>query len=295
MTLRLRLRSNMRQRSLAAVCGVAILAVAGPVLADEKENEICANAAEDAQGLQREGKLTQARDKLVACARASCPAFIRKDCSGWLADVDKSMPSVVVRAVDAQNRDLANVRVLIDGKVVAEKLDGRAVPLDPGDHVVRYEAPSFTPVTEKVLVRQGEANRLLTVTLRPTSGAGGPGDAKGNGSEGRGGVPLISWVLGGTGLAFAGAGGLLWGMGRSDHGSLEDGCARTSSCRQDDVDSAQTKLLIGDIALGAGLVAIGAAVVLAVVGRPASKPPAPNGSTDGAPLRVVGRNASAWR
>src|SRR5687767_4739055 len=110
-----RLRSILTMRGCCQRWLVGLAVGFGPILtadqarADEKENEVCASAAEEAQGLQREGKLTQAREKLVLCARASCPAFIRKDCTGWLTEVDKSMPSIVVRATDANSRDVAGV------------------------------------------------------------------------------------------------------------------------------------------------------------------------------------------
>lgn len=235
--------------------------------------DTCANAAEESQALRRDGKLTQARRALMTCSRAECPTFVRKDCTGWLADVERILPSVVVRAVDAKGKDLTKVRVLVDGVVIAESLDGRAINVDPGAHEITYETEGSTPVTDKVLIRQGETNRLLTATFAvaapATPAAIAPPPKERDTPEKKSSVPLTSWILGGTGLVLGGVGIAMWASGKSDHSSLESGCAVTRSCAQSDVDSAQTKLLVGDIAIGAGLVAIGAAVVLALVSKDA--------------------------
>ena len=43
---------------------------------------------------------------------------------------------------------------------------------------------------------------------------------------------------------------------------LENGCGRTVSCRQDDVDSARAKLVVGNVALAIALVTGGVAAYL---------------------------------
>jgi hypothetical protein len=83
-------------------------------------------------------------------------------------------------------------------------------------------------------------------------------------------VPGATWALGGLAFVFTAVGVVLWSTGTSDHDEMEAGCARTRTCVQSDVDSAKTKLLVGDVAVGLGLVAIGAAVYFALT---APKPP----------------------
>jgi hypothetical protein len=271
-----------QSRTRAFVLSVALLGVTlvtSASRADEPVNvETCANAAEESQALRRDGKLTQARRALVTCARAGCPAFIRKDCTGWLAEVERNLPSVVIRAIDAKGKDLTKVRVLADGVVLAESLDGRPINIDPGEHAITYETDGAAPVTETVLIRQAETSRLLTVTFAAPPAAAPPVKADKETEKGKESaaatphrsIPIASWILGGGGLVLGGLGVALWASGTSDHASLESGCAVTRSCAQSDVDSAQTKLLVGDIAIGAGIVAIGAAVVLALVSKDAA-------------------------
>jgi hypothetical protein len=275
------MRGSKTYAALATAAGLAlILSVADAAAAPGPSSDVdaCANAAEESQPLRKEGKLTQARERLVICARSSCPAFIQKDCSSWLSEVEKTIPSIVIRALDAKGKDLTNVRVLVDGKPLTSKLDGRPLSLDPGEHVFTYETAGARPVTETVLIRQAESNRLVSVTFNgPTSSASAStstSTAAKPSTETSRSIPTVSWVLGGAGVLLAGAGALLWISGKSDHSSMESGCARTHSCLQDDVDSAQGKLLLGDIALATGVVALGAAVVLAIVLK--APPPAGN-------------------
>ena len=45
---------------------------------------------------------------------------------------------MAVHARDAKGEDLTEVRLTIDGETVAERLDGRALTLDPGTHTFRF-------------------------------------------------------------------------------------------------------------------------------------------------------------
>src|SRR4051812_23133074 len=91
--------------------------------------QTCATAAETAETLRHGGKLLQARERLLVCTRAVCPTIVRADCIQWLAEVDVALPALVVRARDAEGRDVLAVRVLLDGHPWLDKLDGRAAPV----------------------------------------------------------------------------------------------------------------------------------------------------------------------
>src|SRR4051794_37283699 len=85
----------------------------------------CGKAAEEAQALRDGGQLQAALDKLVRCSADHCPVVVRKDCVTWMDQVEKAIPSVIVNAVDSRGHDVMGVRVIVDGKVVRERLDGR--------------------------------------------------------------------------------------------------------------------------------------------------------------------------
>src|SRR5688572_20642579 len=110
---------------------IAVPAVsAGPAAEKETETQTekdaCFARHEDAQRERRQGRLLAARTGLLVCSGASCPAAIRADCIEWLAEVSRSLPSIVVNA-RARGADLADVRVFIDGRQAVERLTGAAL------------------------------------------------------------------------------------------------------------------------------------------------------------------------
>ena len=145
----------------AAALVVAALAAASPALADDTVRA-CIDASTQGQTLRQQGHLLDARDRMIACSRDACPAVVRSHCVRWLGELDNRIPSVVVRAQDGAGTDLFDARVLIDGR--PGKLDGRAVSLDPGEHVVTVESGAGR-MQERVILVEGEASRL--VMLRP--------------------------------------------------------------------------------------------------------------------------------
>ncbi len=109
-----------------------------------------------------------------------------------------------------------------------------------------------------------------TSTPTSTSTSTSTSDSTSGGPESRPakrGVPVATWVLGGAGLAAIGAGVFFWVSGLGDRSDLYAGCGLTHSCAQSDVDASRTKLLIGDVAVGAGIVALGVATYFALAPR----------------------------
>jgi hypothetical protein len=222
----------------------------------------CIAAAEHAQPLRASGHLLEARAALITCAADSCPTTVRADCVTWLTEVNGEIPSVVVQAKSASGEDLADVTVLADGTALKSSLDGLPIPLDPGSHRLRFESPGREPVEQTVLLHQRERRAVSVTLLRPEDKV-----ARDSGPpmpphevEGSPRIPTISWVLGGASLALAGTGIALWVVGKGEKTDLDDGCGKTSSCAHDDIVASRTKLVIGDVLVGAGLVALGAGV-----------------------------------
>lgn len=216
----------------------------------------CATAAESAQTLRDEGKLRGAREQLLTCARDVCPEIIRGDCVRWLGDLEKALPTVVLRARDARGDDVIAVSVSMDGKPLVAALDGKAVAVDPGAHRFRFETATSAPVETEVLVGQGEHNRTVLVTFQgaaPPASAEGPAAAPT--SSGRSVGPFIT---GGIGVVLLGAFAVLDLTAWSDVDRLKDGCGRTSTCSTSEVGSVDTRITLSKVALGAGLGALAA-------------------------------------
>ena len=161
------MRSPVLARKTASTFGLAIAltitAHSGHARADDKAE--CVAAADEGQQLRDEGSYLRAHDAFVTCARLVCPAVVSKSCTQWLHDLDDGMPSIVVRARDERGNDLASVRVFLDGVLLSDKLDGRPISVDPGEHVLRFESADGKPVEQRVVVRASEKNRAIDVTL----------------------------------------------------------------------------------------------------------------------------------
>jgi hypothetical protein len=130
------------------------------------DKNACADASEAGQQQRIEGKLREARDKFVACSQSSCPAIVKRDCDQWLSEVDAVLPSIILVARDA-GRDIAAVHVVIDNGPALDRLDGKAIAIDPGEHVVRFEIDGRPPVTERIVIHEGEKQHVVAVDLPP--------------------------------------------------------------------------------------------------------------------------------
>src|SRR5262249_54424310 len=155
------------------------------------------------------------------CSREPCPGLLQRDCAAWLANLDTRLPSVVVSAQDPDGHDTAEVKVTLDQTPLLERLDGKAIPLDPGEHLLRFERQGSPPVEEKVIAREGEQRRVLAVHFERAKGSTPvtppPPQQKG--------VPAAVWILGGAGLAFGGAFTALGVIAKNDRDHLRATCA----------------------------------------------------------------------
>jgi hypothetical protein len=131
----------MRDRkAIRPLLALSVLAAAAlvPAAAHADDREQCITSAEQAQTLRDEGKYRRAREQMLVCARDVCPAAIKSDCGKWLDTLDREAPTVVFGARDA-GKDVTDVKVSMDGVVVAERLDGKAQLVDTGEHTFTFE------------------------------------------------------------------------------------------------------------------------------------------------------------
>ncbi len=281
----------LRALFLALLVGGVDARAAGNVTVDR-----CISASELGQTLRDQGQLLEARGQFVACAHSACPAAIRGECTKWLAGVDTRIPTIAVRAQDPKGEDLLDVRVFVDGKLAKERLDGRSIPVNPGDHRLRVEYEDAKPVELRILAREGEQNRLIDVTLSsgddaappdvpatppvtssppgPTTSPVTPPLPPPAQSWSIAQVPTGVWVLGGVGLVGAGTFAYYGNRGKSAVDEMRETCA--PRCARSRVDDAQRDATIANVALGLGLTALATAGVWIVLGIPSSKSSQPS-------------------
>jgi hypothetical protein len=262
-------------RRLASGCALAIAVATtlGVPLARADESprdeasDLCFSAAERAQPLMREKRLREARSELETCARDECPRAARADCRGWLADVARQEPSIVISAHEIRGslmHDLHGVRAIVDGTVAAESADDTPLVVDPGPHHLQLERPGAAPIERSIDVREGEKRRLVNVYWWA------PAETSPSGAR----TPLAAYVLGGVGVVAVGAGTFLEVGGLVRRGELAN-CRKTRTCLQSDVDTAHHLALAGDASLGIGIALLAGALVLDLI-RPATGPLQPN-------------------
>ena len=185
-------------RTRAAFVGLALVVVSAGAAADPTKPE-CLAANDKAQDLRQAGKLKAAREQLAVCVAQSCPGPVRDDCVQRLAEIATVQPSIVFAVKDSAGDDLSAVNVTVDGQPFAEKLDGAALAVDPGDHTFRFEGVGA--VTNKhIVVREGEKGRREAVVLGAKSTATGSSAALGE-HGGMGTQKTLGLVVGGVGVA----------------------------------------------------------------------------------------------
>ena len=236
--------------------------------APKKSQQHCIAAAESGQQLRSNGRLHEARKAFGLCTASTCPGVIRRDCGRWVDELDTLIPTLSVKLVDGAGNEVAEGRVLMDGEPFSRSADGHATAIDPGPHRFSWLRDEGSNVDEQFLVREGEHNRVLSLRA-PTVTVGPPPPTAA--SEPRSPGPL-PWIVGGTGVALATVGGIFWAIGLNDRSTLSSTCATSHTCAQSDVEASQSKLVIGDVLLGVGLVAILGAVYLSL--RPGAAAPA---------------------
>jgi hypothetical protein len=247
-----------RGRGLRTFGIAALLLALGAIgrVARADSTEACLAAYEKSQQLRQDGKLAASREQLVQCVQSTCPSLVKKDCSQWLAELDASTPTVIVNARDAQGKDVAKVRVLVDGVVLMDQLDGKPHQIDPGVHVFRYEREGAEAIEESIVIQEREKNRVITAKLAPPAQASSGPAMRSMEVSPR--SPVLGYTLLGVGVAGAAAFGVLAAIGKHDVDQMRDGpdhCA--PDCPSSRVDAAKTKIIVANVSLGVGLIAAG--------------------------------------
>jgi len=261
--------------ALAAL--VAVGTIATPAAADDAA---CINAVEQALHLRKSGKLHDALRSLAACSDPACPAEVRAECTQRIDAAGAAMPTLVFAAKDGAGNDLFAVTVAMDGAPLTASLDGRPLSIDPGEHAFRFETAGQPPVDKTLVVREGEKNRVETVTLGPAapppapmasiaSPPAAPAPSTWNGRK------TLAVVTGGVGVVGVGL-GIAWAAFASSAQSQERSNCSASSCTNrgqavEDYNTAQKNATGATVGIIAGAALVGAGVVLWIT-APASAP-----------------------
>jgi hypothetical protein len=239
-----------------------------PALGDAQPADQCAAAYELAQERRLEGALTEARVELRQCVRDECAEFIRSSCAEWLDQTEAAIPSLVLR-VRRGGSDVTNVRVLKNGSAWLERIDARAIEVNPGSYKLSFETQDGARAVVDVTVRETEKNRAVDVDIpvgaaalkaaaAPPARSDTPAAASRNLT-----APLVAL---GVGTAALGGFVALASVGRKQESDLADECG--PRCSDDELAPVRTKYLFADVALGTSIVAFGVAAYLLFIPGP---------------------------
>ncbi|MGH7436912.1 MAG: hypothetical protein ACRENE_14665 [Polyangiaceae bacterium] len=185
----------------------------------------------------------------------------------------------------------------MDGAVIADRLDGGAIALDPGSHEFTFQSEERPPLSETLVLREEEISRRETVTFAapaevappatapaaactpsspPSASASGADVAERRPAESRSGQRTLALVVGGVGAAGVVAGIVFGSMTLAAWGSVKSECPRLVDCSAaayDDRSRALTYGTISTVSLIAGSVLLaGGAVLYLTAPRAASQP-----------------------
>ncbi|HLK36434.1 MAG TPA: hypothetical protein VKU41_06745 [Polyangiaceae bacterium] len=268
----------MEARLFVVAAATASAALFGrPVHAAGPTKDECIDANESAQSLLRTGKLLAAKRKLLTCVAPSCPGPVRDDCSQRLNDVEAKTPTVVFEVRSDADRDLSAVGVTMDGEPLIERLDGTAIPVDPGEHKFAFHADGFADEQRTLVIHESDKNRREHVVLVGAPPPAAPAPPSRATPEGPAPTPtpssddgrtqrLVALGLGGAGVVGLVIGGTFALVAKStyDHALNQECNGVTTGCSGTGVSEGQSafsQATVATVGFAAGAVLLGGGAV----------------------------------
>ncbi len=163
----------VRRHFGAAGAAATVLFFAASGVSATAPNELrCRAAHESAKERERTGHLREAKEFLLACARSTCGRALRRACAAEVTQLDTvDLPSVVPAVTDDAGAPMADVQLTMDGELLASRLDGQPIAVDPGLHEFSFATKGQVFATQKIMVVQGQQGRPLSASLRSPDSA----------------------------------------------------------------------------------------------------------------------------
>jgi hypothetical protein len=263
---------------VAAALLVAATSAAPPAHAADPTISDCLTAAEASLKLRADHKLRLTRTQLLVCASPACPGEIRQECMKRIDEVNAAAPTLVLAVKNTAGHELVAVKVTVDGQVMATHLDGSALAIDPGAHEFTFEASGLPPLTQTIILHEGEKDRREVVVLRGTSapasatGASAQPDSSGGASSAESAPPgagkgqrVAGAVLGAFGIAGLAGGGVFGVLASSGWKSAQNECPGHAGCSPQaikDRSNAVTEAMLSTVGFIAGGVLLAGGVTI---------------------------------
>lgn len=204
-----------------------------PALAKPTKSQ-CVDANTAGQAARLSGKLKEAREQLTLCGEAACPAIVRTDCIQRLDEIAKIQPTIVLGVKGTSGVDLTQVTVTVDGQLFTDKLDGTALPVDPGSHAFVFTIPGEPPVTRNLVIQEGEKGRIERVSLAPPLGPPSATSPGADAPSGLGTQRTLGVSAGAAGLAGVAVGAIFGALAISAADAQKQHCSSPTDCPDHD-------------------------------------------------------------
>jgi len=196
---------------------------------------------------------------------------------------------------------VAELALEVDGMPLAAAAWGAALPVDPGEHVVRAQAPGFETLEQRISLGSspGARQTLELPLLRPAPRAAEPAATASDAPPPMAAEPhhparTWGWITGGAGLVALGVGSY-FGLQAFSHwddrnAGCKNGCTPAAKTAGEDASQAATVATVG---VGAGVVLLGTAAVLLFY--PSDTDPPAEATSSGLSLSATEHGAAvAW-
>jgi hypothetical protein len=288
-----------RQRGLGGIVAASAfcLTVAGAstALADPK---MCIHSHSTGQRESKAGHLRLASQLFTSCGSdETCPDQLRKECTEFLQEVTRTIPTVVFSALDENGHDLASVRVYSGDELLADGIDGRAVEIDPGKYHLRFVIQGGDALFADVVVREGEKQRLVQVKKEGPAPAADHASA--SGADAHGDVPppahrgAAPWIAAGVTVVALGAGVTLGVVGSGKKSDLEKCMPNCPASDHSTYDGAKSLFLGADISFAAAIVA-GAVTTWLFLSSPSHDPASDTKTASASRAASPAASPSVW-
>jgi hypothetical protein len=229
-----------------------------PEAAAPSPGEVCSSAYERAQTEKVAGHYVAATAAALECSQLMCSSAIVRECERFYTSLEQDTPTLVFSARKGEGGELIDVRVEMDGQLAAERITGRPFAVDPGPHEFVFIHPQRGRQAITETARVGDHARVLEVAFAdPLAKPGTVGATPALRAQRRGGVPVMTYVMGGVGVVALGSFVYFRVRGVNDYNDSNATCSPT--CRQDDVDAIRQKFLLSYVSLGVGVASVAGA------------------------------------
>jgi serine/threonine-protein kinase len=128
------------------------------------DDPICNSSYEQGQVLRNEHRLLEARDQFRTCVNTCTLEAKQKGCGDWLIGVGHDIPTIVLSARAPDGTPLTDVSVAMDGRLLANVLDGKSIEIDPGVHVFEFRPANGAPhAILQAMVAEGEKDKPIAI------------------------------------------------------------------------------------------------------------------------------------